>query len=115
MDRYENIGFDGRLIFRVIISHPINRTPIHCRVECRETGGGLNADRNPLVVTLSVIGVGSPGRSSSGSVPGISSRFILGYMKVSGDSPPIMLSLPSRQPIFVSMVRLHVEPTASCC
>ena len=65
--------------------------------------------------TLSVIGVGSPGRSSSGSVPGISSRFILGYTKASGDSPPIMLSLPSRQPIFVSTVRLHVEPTASCC
>ena len=36
--------------------------------------------------TLSVIGVGSPERSSSGSVPGISSRFLLGYMKVSGDS-----------------------------
>jgi len=65
--------------------------------------------------TLSVIGVGSPGRSSSGSVPGISSRFILGYTKASGDSTPIMLSLPSRQPIFVSTVRLHVEPTASCC
>jgi len=52
--------------------------------------------------TLSVIRVGSPGCSSSGSVPGISSRFILGYMKASGDSTPIMLSLPSRQPIFVS-------------
>jgi len=62
--------------------------------------------------TLSVIGVVSPERSSSGSVPGISSRFILEYTKASGDSTPITLSvsvtwahqdhLPSRQPIFVS-------------
>ena len=67
--------------------------------------------------TLSVIGVVSPGRSSSGSVPSISSRFFLGYTKASGDSTPMMLSLPStsRQPIFVSTDRLHVEPTASCC
>jgi len=55
MNRYENIGFDGRLIFRVIIPDPdqpdrLVFTPIHCRVECRETGGGWNADRNPLVV-----------------------------------------------------------------
>jgi len=69
------------------------------------------------IVTLSVIGVVSPGRSSSGSVPGISSWFFLGYTKASGDSTPMMLSLPStsRQPIFASTDRLHVEPTALCC
>jgi len=63
--------------------------------------------------TLSVLGVGSPERSSSGSVPGISSRFILGYTKAPRRTDSDHAE-SSRQPIFVFTVRLH-EPTASCC
>jgi len=79
--------------------------------------GNLMKKKNELI-TLSVIGVVAPRRSSSGSGPGISSRFILGYTKVSGEPTPITLSmLPGSPPIAVdavSTVRLH-EPTASCC
>jgi len=64
-------------------------------------------------VTLSVLGVGSPEPSSSGSVPGISSRFILGYTKAPWRTDSDHAE-SSRQPIFVFTVRLH-EPTASCC
>ena len=70
----------------------VNCVEVHC----------ILSMRNIAFCTLSVIGVVSPERSSSGAVPGISSRFLLGYMKVSGEPTPIMLSLPSRQTIFVS-------------